>query len=60
MSIIPCSSSLAVDIKATTKSFEKEITTSKTSLEELMSIPNAESEAFNQAVKDEGHLRLLH
>jgi hypothetical protein len=41
------------ELKATIKSLEEEITTSKTSLEELLSMRNAESEAFKQALKDD-------
>jgi len=41
------------ELKATIKSLEEEIATSKTSLEELLSMRNAESEAFKQAVKDD-------
>merc|ERR1719482_466628 len=41
------------ELKATIKSLEEEIATSKTSLEELLSMRNAESEAFKQALKDD-------
>merc|ERR1719460_841633 len=41
------------ELKATIKSLEEEIATSKTSLEELLSMRNAENEAFKQALKDD-------
>jgi len=41
------------ELKATIKSLEEEITTSKTGLEELLSMRNAEEETFKQALKDD-------
>jgi len=41
------------ELKATIKSLEEEITTSKTSLQELLSMRNNENEAFKQALKDD-------
>jgi len=41
------------ELKATIKSLEEEITESKTNLQELLSMRNAENEAFKQALKDD-------
>jgi len=41
------------ELKATIKSLEEEMATSKTSLAELLSMRNAENEAFKQALKDD-------
>jgi len=41
------------ELKATIKSLEEEITISKTGLEELLSMRNAEEETFKQALKDD-------